>query len=83
MSIRHTDKCGHIINISKGSPEIHPLTISREGVITVNRREFIKISGAGMMTLFLSGCGLFALSGNEKSGAAVPEKGSVSYCDGV
>ena len=47
----------------------------------MNRREFLKVSGAGAMTLFLSGCGLSALTGTDnKSDAAgkIPEKGSVS-----
>ena len=28
----------------------------------MNRREFIKLSGSGLLTLFLSGCGLSALT---------------------
>ena len=43
------------------------------------RREFLKISGAGAMTLFLSGCGLFALADDRKNiEGKIPEKGSVS-----
>ena len=44
----------------------------------MNRREFLKVSGMGAMTLFLSGCGLFALADDKKSSEALPEKGSVS-----
>lgn len=33
----------------------------------MNRREFIKVSGAGLFTLFLSGCGLSMLSGEDKT----------------
>ena len=46
----------------------------------INRREFLRISGAGAMTLFLSGCGLSALLGSEENKAAgtIPEKGSIS-----
>lgn len=32
----------------------------------MNRRDFIKISGTGLLTLFLSGCGITALMGNEE-----------------
>ena len=43
------------------------------------RREFLKISGAGAMTLFLSGCGLSALADDKKNNERkTPEKGSVS-----
>lgn len=41
----------------------------------MKRREFLKISGLGTLTLFLSGCGLPAL-GEDKD--KVPAKGSVS-----
>jgi len=41
----------------------------------MNRREFLKISSAGAMTLFLSGCGLF---GSDQKVNSAPEKGSVS-----
>ena len=44
----------------------------------MNRREFLKISGMGAMTLFLSGCGLAAVSGDRKSEAKPPAKGAVS-----
>ncbi|MBO6304233.1 MAG: flavodoxin family protein [Selenomonadaceae bacterium] len=45
----------------------------------MNRREFLKISGMGAFTLFLSGCGLAAIGGDKKNAAsAAPEKGSVS-----
>ena len=46
----------------------------------MNRREFLKISGMGAFTLFLSGCGLAALGENKKArtAAAAPEKGSIS-----
>ena len=44
----------------------------------MNRREFLKVGGMGAMTLFLSGCGLFALADDKKSSEALPEKGSVS-----
>ena len=45
----------------------------------MNRREFLKISGMGAFTLFLSGCGLAALGDDKKAQtAAAPEKGSVS-----
>ena len=43
------------------------------------RREFLKISGAGAMTLFLSGCGLSALADDKKNNKeSIAEKGSVS-----
>lgn len=38
----------------------------------MNRRDFIKFSGAGMLTLFLSGCGLNMLNGTEKKAAGAP-----------
>ena len=45
----------------------------------MKRREFLKIGGMGAITLFLSGCGLAALSGTEQASAvSIPEKGSVS-----
>ena len=46
----------------------------------MNRREFLKISGMGAFTLFLSGCGLAALGDDKKvhTSVAIPEKGSVS-----
>ena len=47
----------------------------------INRREFLKISSAGAMTLFLSGCGLSALLGTndgDKTAGKIPEKGSIS-----
>ena len=46
----------------------------------MNRREFLKISGMGAFTLFLSGCGLAALGDDKKTqtAAAASEKGSVS-----
>ena len=46
----------------------------------MNRREFLKLTGMGAMTVFLSGCGLSALTGQEKnaSGVAVHEKGEIS-----
>ena len=40
----------------------------------MNRREFLKVSGMGAMTVFLSGCGLLGLSGQgELSGKASPD----------
>lgn len=42
----------------------------------MNRREFLKVSSMGAITLFLSGCGLSALS--DTKGNKVLEKGSVS-----
>jgi multimeric flavodoxin WrbA len=44
----------------------------------VNRREFLKVTTAGAITLFLSGCGLSALTDGEAKKNVVPEKGSVS-----
>ena len=46
----------------------------------MNRREFLKLTGMGAMTVFLSGCGLSALTGQEKdaSGMAVHAKGEIS-----
>ena len=44
----------------------------------MNRREFLKVIGMGSITVFLSGCGLSALAGNETKKNVVPEKGSVS-----
>ena len=46
----------------------------------MNRREFLKLTGMGAMTVFLSGCGLSALTGQEKdaSGMAAHEKGEIS-----
>lgn len=32
----------------------------------MNRREFLKLTGMGAMTVFLSGCGLSALTGQER-----------------
>ena len=31
----------------------------------MNRREFLKVSGIGAVTFFLTGCGLSALTGDE------------------
>lgn len=36
----------------------------------MNRRDFLKISGAGMLTLYLSGCGLAAVGGNKGAAAS-------------
>ena len=36
----------------------------------MDRREFLKVTGAGALTLFLSGCGINAVSGDRKAGAA-------------
>jgi multimeric flavodoxin WrbA len=44
----------------------------------MNRREFLKVTGMGAMTLFLAGCGLSGLGGEGTKANAVPEKGSVS-----
>ena len=47
----------------------------------MNRREFLRVSGMGAMTLFLSGCGLSALTGTSqesKAAGKIPEKGSIS-----
>ena len=46
----------------------------------MNRREFLKLTGMGAMTVFLSGCGLSALTGQERdaSGMAAHEKGEIS-----
>lgn len=44
----------------------------------MNRREFLKVSGVGTLTLFLSGCGLSALSGEKENEKNTPKKGSVS-----
>ena len=43
----------------------------------MNRREFIKVGGAGLFTLFLSGCGLSMLSGknDENAKAAAVSEG--------
>ena len=44
----------------------------------MNRREFLKVTTAGAITLFLSGCGLSALADGGPKKNVVPEKGSVS-----
>ncbi len=44
----------------------------------MNRREFLKVTGMGAITVFLSGCGMAALSGDEGRKNMAPEKGSVS-----
>ena len=44
----------------------------------MNRREFLKVTTAGAITLFLSGCGLSALADGEPKKNVVPEKGSVT-----
>ena len=46
----------------------------------MNRRDFLKLGGMGALTVFLSGCGLSALMGTEKTSgaAATPEKGTIS-----
>ncbi|SDF37361.1 flavodoxin family protein [Sporomusa acidovorans] len=44
----------------------------------MDRREFLKVSGMGTLTLFLSSCGLYAMVGNKENENKVPEKGSVS-----
>lgn len=44
----------------------------------MNRREFLKVSGMGTLTLFLSGCGLSALAGEKENESKIPKKGSVS-----
>ena len=36
----------------------------------MDRREFLKVTGTGALTLFLSGCGINAVSGDKKAGAA-------------
>lgn len=35
----------------------------------MNRRDFIKLSGSGLLTLFLSGCGLSALTNKPETTA--------------
>lgn len=45
----------------------------------MDRREFLKVSGMGAITLFLSGCGLSGLTDNKKNKTTeIPAKGSVS-----
>lgn len=44
----------------------------------MNRREILKVSGIGTLTLFLSGCGLNVLIGKKKDENATSQKGSVS-----
>lgn len=39
----------------------------------MDRREFLKVTGAGALTLFLSGCGINAVSGDKKAGAAAAQ----------
>ena len=53
---------------------------SKRGVARMKRREFLKLTGMGAMTIFLSGCGLSALLGQEKdaSGMAAHAKGEIS-----
>lgn len=41
----------------------------------MDRREFIKVSGAGIMTVFLSGCGLVGLNDSSKASAVEPAAG--------
>jgi putative NADPH-quinone reductase len=48
----------------------------------MDRREFIKVSGAGMLTLFLSGCGLSMLNGEEKKAAGAPAAAAASKTQG-
>ena len=36
----------------------------------MDRREFLKVTGTGALTLFLSGCGINAVSSDKKAGAA-------------
>ena len=48
----------------------------------MDRREFIKVSGAGMLTLFLSGCGLSMLNGEEKKAAGAPATAAASKTQG-
>ncbi|GEM_PF-5199155 len=43
----------------------------------MNRRDFLKVSGMGAITLFLSGGGLLGLADDSSKANAVPEKGSV------
>lgn len=44
----------------------------------MNRRDFLKVSGMGTLTLFLSGCGLFALAGEKNKESQIKGKGTVS-----
>ena len=44
----------------------------------MNRREFLKVSGMGTLTLFLSGCGLSALAGETGDGTNTAKKQSIS-----
>ncbi len=46
----------------------------------MNRREFLKLTGMGAMTIFLSGCGLSAIKGSSagSSDGAAQAAGSVS-----
>lgn len=43
----------------------------------MDRREFLKVSGAGLLTLFLSGCGTF-MAPSKRSGAQTMPKGQIS-----
>ena len=49
----------------------------------MDRREFLKVTGAGALTLFLSGCGINAVSGDKKAGAAPSAGGAEAKPGGV
>ena len=44
----------------------------------MNRREFLRVVGIGSMTLFLSGCGLNAVAGDNQTKAKTSEQSSIS-----
>src|SRR5574344_736939 len=48
----------------------------------MDRREFIKVSGAGMLTLFLSGCGVSMIGGGDKKAAGAAAADGVSKSQG-
>ena len=48
----------------------------------MDRREFIKVSGAGMLTLFLSGCGVSMIGGGDKKAAGAAPAAGVSKSQG-
>lgn len=49
----------------------------------MDRREFLKVAGTGALTLFLSGCGINAVSGDKKAGAASSQSGPEAKPGGV
>ena len=49
---------------------VQKLEYGKEGDVTMNRREFVKLSGMGLAAAFLGGCGVSVLDGKKEMTAS-------------